>query len=142
MVAPEESNSVYHHSIFYQTVLRSLSPRWYMLQKLSFAGIFASLVVLPWIIGISIWVGLSLLLFVSLAIIAHRKLAQSIPLALTITEKLSKEWFNRRYAEQELREQKREIQRLKSIYLDMLHPPRGGNPSSGGTMYGARGEDL
>ncbi len=144
MVAWKKPQSKYYHSIFYQPVLRSLSPRWYVLRKIVVAGIFLGLLILymrlPFVAGT--WLVVPFLLFISLAIVSHRKVAQHIPTALAITEKLSQEWFNRNiHTPEALREQNLEIQRLRAIHLDKLHPPREPLQPGGGTLYGVRGED-
>lgn len=140
MTAPRKPDPRYYQSIFYQPALRILSPQWYFSKQVSVIGILVSVLVVPWIAGASIWTGLSIVAFVGLAIVSRYKLAQSIPAALLITEDLSRKWFDKQYTEQSVREQKIEIRRLKSVYLDKLHPHNGPLVPGGGTMYGARGE--
>lgn len=139
----------YRSSIFYTPVLKNLAPKWHRRREIARAGIAVSIIGVfvglylgsAWTIGIFLL--LALPMFVFLNITANRQLAVHIPAALAITERLSKDWFDRNvHGPQAKRELEVEISRLRAIELDKLHPAREPIGIEGGTMPGARGEEL
>lgn len=139
----------YRSSIFYASVLKNLAPKWHRQRQIARGGIAISIIGLfvgvclasEWTIGIFLL--LALPMFVFLNITANRQLAAHIPAALAITERLSKEWFDRNvHGPQAKRELEVEISRLRAIELDKLHPAREPIRTEGGTMPGAQGEEL
>ena len=139
----------YRDSIFFGPVLRSLAPKWHRRRELALGGITVSIVGVfiglyigsAWTVGIFVF--LILPLSVVLKKIASGHLAAHVPAALVITERLSKEWFDRNvHGPQAKRELAIEMSRLRAIELDKLHPPREPLTREGGTMPGARGEKL
>ena len=139
MLAPTSAKSYYRLSVFYEPTLRAVLPGWYMLRRISFVGMWLSGLVFLFVVRTPSVIApeLCFLVFAILAIVSHRRLTRD-PLALIITEKLSEQWTDQQQTGQAVREQKIEIERLKSIYRDRYHPA--GLPYSGyGTMSGSRG---
>jgi hypothetical protein len=139
----DEKVKDYKRSAFYRPVLKSLAPRWHLVQGISALGILPSMFILPWLI--SAWCVVPLILSVTFLIVATKKIGRHAPTALRITEKLSDEWFNRNvYGPQAKRELEQEISRQKALERNMPNRPRGPvlNNAGGGSMHGARGEDL
>ncbi len=137
----------YRQSMFYAPVLKSLEPKWSARKDIadwgmlvSILGAFAGLFVALWVATILLVVACLFFIFYRTA---KRHLARHIPTALVITERLSKEWFDRNiYDPQQKRELEIEISRLGAIERDKAHPSREVIKPGGGTMYGAGGEDL
>jgi hypothetical protein len=139
----------YRSSIFYAPVLKNLAPKWRRQRQIARGGIAIGVIgvfvglYLASALTIGIVLLLALPLFVFLNITASRYLAAHIPAALAITERLSKECFDLNiHGPQAKRELEIEISRLRAIELDKLHPPSEPISVEGGTMLGARGEEL
>jgi hypothetical protein len=129
------------YSNSYASVLKRLSPQWYMQRRNSFIGMSGSALIAAFTISVPISFSICVGLFFGFAVlgfVSHLQLAKSVPLALNVLriQRLNVQAARQRQRQIEIRRAESERGKLRPTFGEP-----GGTPS-GGTMYGARGEDL